>query len=170
MNDELGHHRFYLLLQFYAYHLRQLCRYIARPAVAIERLSLTAQGRMPAQRGRGGSSGQGQGSAVPKHVAMHWAQCLKRVFGIEINPCKHCGAAVKIIASIEDPEVIGGFSSICSTARSPTRRYPRREHRHWEPPLFSIDHLRSHASTGRCWTGFTTVCRYAAEGLKNDTH
>jgi len=44
---------------------------------------------------------------VPKHVAMHWAQCLKRVFGIEINPCKHCGAAVKIIASIEDPEVIG---------------------------------------------------------------
>ncbi len=68
---------------------------------------------MPAQRGRGGSSGQGQGSAVPKHVAMHWVQCLKRVFGIEINPCKHCGAAVKIIASIEDPEVIGGFSSIC---------------------------------------------------------
>ncbi len=62
------------------------------------------------------------------------------------------------------------FSGICSTARSPTRRYPRREHRHWEPPLFSIDHLRSHASTGRCWTGFTTVCRYAAEGLKNDTH
>ncbi len=29
---------------------------------------------VPAQRGRGGSSGQGQGRAVPKHVAMHWAQ------------------------------------------------------------------------------------------------
>ena len=38
---------------------------------------------------------------------MSWAQRLKRVFGIQINPCEHCGAAVKIIARIEDPQVIG---------------------------------------------------------------
>ena len=38
---------------------------------------------------------------------MSWAQRLKRVFGIEIERCEHCGGAVKIIASIEDPEVIG---------------------------------------------------------------
>jgi hypothetical protein len=142
--------------------LERLCRYIARPAVAIERLSLTAQGHIryalktpyrdgtthvifepldflarlaalvpspgvnltryhgvfapnhrlraqivPAQRGRGGSAGPGQGSAVPKHAAMTWAQRLKRVFGIEIERCEQCGGAVKIIASIEDPQVIG---------------------------------------------------------------
>jgi hypothetical protein len=38
---------------------------------------------------------------------MSWAQRLKRVFGIEIQRCDDCGGAVKIIGSIEDPEVIG---------------------------------------------------------------
>ncbi len=38
---------------------------------------------------------------------MSWAQRLKGVFGIEIKSCEHCGGAVKIIASIEDPQVIG---------------------------------------------------------------
>jgi hypothetical protein len=38
---------------------------------------------------------------------MTWAQRLKRVFGIEIESCEQCGGAVKIIASIEDPQVIG---------------------------------------------------------------
>ena len=37
-----------------------------------------------------------------------WAQRLKRVFGIgiDIETCQACGGAVRIIASIEDPEVI----------------------------------------------------------------
>jgi hypothetical protein len=61
---------------------------------------------VPAQRGRAGSAA-GQRSATPKHLAMTWAQRLKRVFGIQINPCAQCGGAVKIIASIENPEVIG---------------------------------------------------------------
>jgi hypothetical protein len=141
--------------------LERLCRYITRPAVAIERLSLTAQGHIryalktpyrdgtthvifepldflarlaalvpspgvnltryhgvfaanhrlraqivPGQRGRGGL-GEGQGGVVPKHAAMTWAQRLKRVFGIEVESCERCGGAVKIIASIEDPQVIG---------------------------------------------------------------
>ena len=34
---------------------------------------------------------------------MSWAQRLKRVFSIEIERCEHCGGAVKIIATIEDP-------------------------------------------------------------------
>ena len=61
---------------------------------------------VPAQRGRAGSAA-GQGSGTPKHLAMTWAQRLKRVFGIQINPCAQCGGEVKIIASIENPEVIG---------------------------------------------------------------
>jgi hypothetical protein len=61
---------------------------------------------VPGKRGRDGPD-QGQGSAVPRHAAMSWAQRLKRVFGIEIESCDKCGGAVKIIASIEDPQVIG---------------------------------------------------------------
>jgi hypothetical protein len=37
---------------------------------------------------------------------MTWAQRLKRVFTIDIETCEQCGAAVKVIASIEDPSVI----------------------------------------------------------------
>ena len=37
---------------------------------------------------------------------MTWAQRLKRVFKIDILTCEHCGGAVKVIASIEDPVVI----------------------------------------------------------------
>ncbi len=37
---------------------------------------------------------------------MSWAQRLKRVFGIDIEICPGCGGAVRIIACIEDPEVI----------------------------------------------------------------
>jgi hypothetical protein len=38
---------------------------------------------------------------------MSRAQRLKRLFGIEFNRRERCGGAVKIIASIEDPGVIG---------------------------------------------------------------
>jgi hypothetical protein len=37
---------------------------------------------------------------------MTWAQRLKRVFGIDIETCRACGGAVRIIACIEDPVVI----------------------------------------------------------------
>jgi len=41
---------------------------------------------------------------------MTWAQRLKRVFAIEIEKCEKCGGKVKIIACIEDPEVIADAS------------------------------------------------------------
>lgn len=37
---------------------------------------------------------------------MTWAQCLKRVFDIDIETCSECGGDVRIIVSIEDPAVI----------------------------------------------------------------
>ena len=43
---------------------------------------------------------------TPSHVAMSWARWLKRVFGIEIEACVRCGVQLRIIASIEEPEVI----------------------------------------------------------------
>ena len=39
-------------------------------------------------------------------MAISWAQCLKRIFGIDIETCRACGGAVRIIASIEAPAVI----------------------------------------------------------------
>jgi len=37
---------------------------------------------------------------------MTWAQRLKRVFGIDIETCPVCGGAVRVIACIEDTDVI----------------------------------------------------------------
>jgi hypothetical protein len=45
-------------------------------------------------------------SPVEQHAAMTWAQRLKRVFNIDISICEECGGAVRVIASIEDPDVI----------------------------------------------------------------
>ena len=37
---------------------------------------------------------------------MTWARRLKRVFHIDIERCERCGGAVRIIASVEDPQII----------------------------------------------------------------
>ena len=42
----------------------------------------------------------------PKTYSMTWAQRLKRVFAIDIEKCEKCGGRVRVIASIEDPDVI----------------------------------------------------------------
>ncbi|MCL4776532.1 MAG: hypothetical protein KJ054_03420 [Gammaproteobacteria bacterium] len=44
-----------------------------------------------------------------RHRAMTWAQRLKRVLRIDIESCERCGGKVRIIASIENPELIGGI-------------------------------------------------------------
>jgi hypothetical protein len=61
----------------------------------------------PAGRGPGAHSGtDAVASAMPRHAALTWARRLKRVFNIEIESCACCGGRLKVIASIEDPEVI----------------------------------------------------------------
>lgn len=37
---------------------------------------------------------------------MNWAQRLKRVFSIDIEVCGRCGGSVRVIACIEDQDVI----------------------------------------------------------------
>ncbi len=63
-----------------------------------------------ARRGRGGrrpSRGDlEEPKAAERRASMSWAQRLKGVFGIDIETCPGCGGAVRIIACIEDPEVI----------------------------------------------------------------
>ena len=141
----------------------RLCRYIARPAVAVPRLSLSSTGKVlytlktpyrdgttqvafepvdfiarlaalvpkprvnltrfhgvlapnhrwrglvtPAKRGKGvmRPSDNDVVSPTERHAAMTWAQRLKRVFNIDIEVCSHCGGSVKVIACIEDQDVI----------------------------------------------------------------
>jgi len=70
------------------------------------RALITRSGR---GKGRKGAASTAQGAEQPRrpcHVAMRWARRLKRVFGVEIDACAHCGARLKIVASIEDPGVI----------------------------------------------------------------
>ena len=45
-------------------------------------------------------------SPAERHVAMSWAQRLKRVFNIDIAVCGRCGGSAKVIACIEDQDVI----------------------------------------------------------------
>jgi hypothetical protein len=49
--------------------------------------------------------------STPRHVAMSWARRLKRVFGVEIECCTRCGGELKIIASIEEPQLIAKILS-----------------------------------------------------------
>ena len=49
--------------------------------------------------------------STPRHVAMSWARRLKRVFGVEIESCTRCGGELKIIASIEEPQLIAKILS-----------------------------------------------------------
>jgi hypothetical protein len=70
----------------------------------------------PAQRGRGAATPPVSGADAVKpspsrHVAMSWARRLKRVFGVEIEGCARCGGQLKIIASIEEPQLIAKILS-----------------------------------------------------------
>jgi hypothetical protein len=55
-----------------------------------------------------GEARAGQNLRTPseRHVAMRWAQRLKRVFGIDVQTCAGCCGAMRIIACIEDAAVI----------------------------------------------------------------
>ena len=45
-------------------------------------------------------------SPAERRASMTWAQRLKRVFNIDVEICNQCGGNVKVIACIEDPDVI----------------------------------------------------------------
>jgi hypothetical protein len=64
----------------------------------------------PGKRGKGnttqGADETQEKTPVERRAAMTWAQRLKRVFNIDIEVCTQCGGPVKVIASIEDPDVI----------------------------------------------------------------
>ena len=62
----------------------------------------------PAKRGKGVKriAGTETRSPAERHAAMTWAQRLKRVFSIDIKVCGRCGGSVRVIACIEDQNII----------------------------------------------------------------
>lgn len=62
----------------------------------------------PARRGSGNQARVADERPTPaqRRASMTWGQRLKRVFNIDIETCRECGGAVKVIACIEDPVVI----------------------------------------------------------------
>ena len=57
----------------------------------------------PAGRGRGRKPQADEVTdkpVVPRHVAMNWAQRLKRVFGVEIESCARCGGKLKVARGV----------------------------------------------------------------------
>jgi hypothetical protein len=73
--------------------LERLCRYVTRPAIAKKRLSLTNQGKGSPKL----SADQDEKTPAQRHVVMTWAQRLKRVVNIDVETCRVCGAAAKVI-------------------------------------------------------------------------
>jgi hypothetical protein len=82
--------------------------------IVLELLDFIA--RLAALRAAITPGGRGSGSSKhavataeppsPKDIRLNWARRLKRVFGIEIEQCVRCGGDLKVIASIEEPELI----------------------------------------------------------------
>ena len=60
----------------------------------------------PGGRGTGAKRATALERPTSKDGRMNWARRLKRVFGIEIEQCVRCGERLKVIASIEEPELI----------------------------------------------------------------
>ena len=58
------------------------------------------------KRGKKARAADEPQTPTERRASMTWAQRLKRVFNIDIETCRECGGAVKVIACIEDPVVI----------------------------------------------------------------
>jgi hypothetical protein len=97
--------------------IAKLAAMVPRPRVNLTRfhgvLAPNSKHRInvtPAKRGKGSakknSSNNNQKSSAESHKSLTWAERLKRVFKIDVSICSRCGGEAKIIACIEDPDVI----------------------------------------------------------------
>src|SRR5690606_20656343 len=93
-------------------HLTRFHGIFAPNATLRAQLTPSGRGRKPAPQvedaTRAGDAGAPSAERTPdeKRRAKTWAQRLKRVFGIDVTTCVHCGGAVKIVAAVEDPHAI----------------------------------------------------------------
>jgi hypothetical protein len=81
----------------------------------------------------------GEPSAADRQHSLTWSQRLQRVFATDIEVCRRCGGRLRVIASIEDPEVIerilghlgrdGGASDPAHARQAKRRRWQARRRR-----------------------------------------
>tara|TARA_R110002072_G_scaffold180462_1_gene336476 strand:- start:109 stop:621 length:513 start_codon:yes stop_codon:yes gene_type:complete len=85
----------------------------------------------PARRGKALKTGANAVVRTPAecHAAMTWAQRLKRVFNIDIEVCSRCGGSVKVIACIEEQDIIDRILAHLESKEQNTPAFP-----HLVPP------------------------------------
>ena len=92
----------------------------------------------PARRGRRHGKSAEEPPANP-HVAMSWAQRLKRVFKMDLETCATYGGQMKVIAAIEEPAVITRILAHLDHGQG-TGQHP--EHPPRAPPQLVLPGLR----------------------------
>jgi hypothetical protein len=56
---------------------------------------------------------------------MTWAERLRRVFNIDVSRCEFCGGTARIIACIENPDLIRRILTHLAARNSPARAPPQ---------------------------------------------
>jgi len=87
-------------------HLTRFHGIFAPNADLRAQLTPSGRGRRPAAAPADGSAPADDRTPAERRRSMTWAQRLKRVFGIDVSTCVHCGGAVRIVACIEEPKAI----------------------------------------------------------------
>ena len=108
--------------------IARLVALIPKPRVNLARYhGVFARGGLPSNsrwRDQVTPGSRGNGAAVQteheeegkaKRRGMSWAQRLKRVFGIDVEVCPHCGGGVRLIACIERRRRLGYLGKIVFT-------------------------------------------------------
>ncbi|MDP2183912.1 MAG: transposase [Pseudolabrys sp.] len=87
-------------------HLTRFHGVFAPNAKLRAQLTPSGRGKRPATDPDSTDANADRRTPDEKRRAMTWAQRLKRVFNIDVQACTHCGGAVRIVASIEEPTAI----------------------------------------------------------------
>jgi len=87
-------------------HLTRFHGVFAPNANLRAQLTPSRRGKRPPTDEESTAANSDHRSPDEKRRSMTWAQRLKRVFNIDVSTCGHCGGAVRIVASIEEPTAI----------------------------------------------------------------
>jgi len=87
-------------------HLTRFQGVFAPNANLREQLTPSGRGKRPPIDAESTKASTDHRTPFERRRAMTWAQRLKRVFGIGVNGCGHCGGTLRIVASIERPTAI----------------------------------------------------------------
>jgi len=80
-----------------------------------------------------------------------WPELMRHTFGVDVLACARCGGRMRVVATIEDPVVIRGFST--TSGSRPRRRHPGRRRPTCSTgaePVCRCPRRRPGVSTRRC--------------------